>query len=100
MNASDGAGRTLDAEPRHNRHGGMLYALLLVAAIAVIVFSVIGIATMTGVVSNAANSAPLRPNGSEAQPGHPQRLQAPQREPIPRPGNPRTAWIPVEKTAL
>lgn len=100
MNASDGAGRTLDAEPRHDRHGGMLYALLLIAAIAVIVFSIIGIATMTGVVSSAANGAPLRPSGNEAQPGHPQRLQAPQREPIPRPGNPRTAWIPEEKIAL
>lgn len=99
MNASDGAGRTLDVESRHDRHGGMLYALLLVAAIAVIVFSIIGIATMTGVVSNAASGATFHPSGSDAQ-THPQRLNSPQREPIPRPGNPRTAWIPEEKIAL
>ena len=39
---------------RPARHGGILYPLLLVAAIAVIVFSIIGIATMTGVVPNAS----------------------------------------------
>lgn len=90
----------MDTDQRHDRHGGMLYALLLVAAIAVIVFSIIGIATMTGVVSNAAGDAALRPSGGAAQPGRPQRLEAPQREPLPQPGNPRTAAISQAAIAL
>jgi len=37
---------------------GMLYPLMILAAISVIIFSVVGIATMTGQVPNAFSSAP------------------------------------------
>jgi hypothetical protein len=77
---------------RRGRHGGLLYPLLLVAAIAVIVFSIIGIATMTGVVPNAAtHEGAARQSGMEHNKGKPARIEAPRREPAPRLGNPRTA---------
>lgn len=90
----------MDGDQRHDQHGGTLYALLLVAAISVIVFSIIGIASMTGVMSNAAGDAAVRPSGGGASPGRPQRLEAPRREPLPQPGNPRTAEAARETIAL
>ncbi|HET6491654.1 MAG TPA: hypothetical protein VFG44_01640 [Burkholderiales bacterium] len=76
---------------RPARHGGILYPLLLVAAIAVIVFSIIGIATMTGVVPNAStHDGAARQSGMDPK-GKPATIEVPRRAPAPGAGNPRTA---------
>lgn len=94
MNTNETMRRAFNGGHRDERHGGMLYPLLLVAAIAIIVFSIIGIATMTGVMPNAVErDGSVRQSGSGAQQGKPQRIEAPRRDPVPRPGNPRSAKI-------
>jgi hypothetical protein len=75
-------------ERRNYRHGGMLYPLLLAAAIAVIVFSIIGIATMTGVVPNGANRDAHDKQGAGERERKPTRIEAPSA--VPRHGNPRS----------
>lgn len=100
VNRQDAVRRTAGGDPRPERHGGMLYTLLLVAAIAIIVFSIIGIATVTGVVPGGASGASMRSSDSEVESGRTQRIDTPRREPLPRPGNPRTAmWAGAEKAA-
>lgn len=74
---------------RNDRHGGMLYPLLLAAAIAVIVFSIIGIATMTGVVPNGANRDAGGKQGAGERERKPTRIEAPSA--VPPHGNPRSA---------
>lgn len=92
MNTDETVRRAFDSGHRDERHGGMLYPLLLVAAIAIIVFSIIGIATMTGVMPNAVDrDGAMRQSGGDAQRGKPQRIEAPRQEPVSRPGNPRSA---------
>ena len=76
---------------RNDRHGGILYPLLLAAAVAVIVFSIIGIATMTGVVPGATNRDANGRHGAADVNRTPARIEAPQRTPELRHGNPRTA---------
>lgn len=76
---------------RNGRHGGILYPLLLVAAIAVIVFSIIGIATMTGIMSSAAPRDGAAERSEADQKGKPARTESPRREAPSKPGNPRTA---------
>lgn len=58
MNRSDAVERSnpMHDTDRSGRNGGILYPLLLVAAIAVIVFSIIGIATLTGLMPNASST--------------------------------------------
>jgi hypothetical protein len=85
---------------RQRRHGGILYPLLLVAAIAVIVFSIIGIATMTGVVPNAANPDDAARRSESDDKGKPARMEAPKREPAPRSGRPRTVTSGGEDRGL
>jgi hypothetical protein len=81
---------------RRDRHGGLLYPLLLVAAIAVIVFSIIGIATMTGVMpSSVGRDAAIRPSSGHVDKGGASRIQSPRRDPVPQPGNPRSATLPA-----
>ena len=82
-----------DRSQRNDRHGGILYPLLLAAAVAVIVFSIIGIATMTGVVPNNATGrdASGRHGALDAN-RKPARIEAPQRAPELRHGDPRTAF--------
>lgn len=77
----------------YERHGGVLYPLLLVAAIAIIVFSIIGIATMTGIMPNGVSrDAEMRQSGAEEQSNSkPARNEAPRRDRGPQPGNPRSA---------
>ncbi|MGQ0524537.1 MAG: hypothetical protein ACT4P8_12860 [Betaproteobacteria bacterium] len=73
---------------RHDRHGGMLYPLLLAAAIAVIVFSIIGIATMTGVVPNGATRDAGGKQGAGERDRRPTRIEVPNA--VPPHGNPRS----------
>lgn len=81
---------TMEHTERPARHGGILYPLLLVAAIAVIVFSIIGIATMTGVVPNAStHDGAARQSGTDHK-GKPATIEVPRRPPSGS-GNPRTA---------
>lgn len=103
MNADQAVRREgrMDHNQRSERHGGILYPLLLAAAVAVIVFSIIGIATMTGVMSNASGGRDAGGRHSAAEPNRkPARIEAPSREPAsPRAGNPRSAmngaaWYP------
>jgi len=82
---------TMEHTERPARHGGILYPLLLVAAIAVIVFSIIGIATMTGVVPNAStHDGAARQSGADRK-GKPATMEVPRQNPPPGAGNPRTA---------
>jgi hypothetical protein len=95
VNENDAMGptRTMEHSERQGRDGGILYPLLLVAAIAVIVFSIIGIAKMTGVVPNVENSDGAARQSSQSGPDHkgkPARLEAPKREPAPRSSDQRT----------
>ncbi|MBI4206930.1 MAG: hypothetical protein HY527_18060 [Betaproteobacteria bacterium] len=76
---------------RNGRHGGILYPLLLVAAIAVIVFSIIGIATMTGLVSSAVPRDGAEQKSEADHKAKPARTESPRREPASKAGNPRTA---------
>ena len=94
MNAHQ-AVRQGERNPPSERNGGMLYPLLLVAAIAIIVFSIIGIATMTGILPNAVNrDGAVRPSATHEQTdGRPARIEAPSRERVPQPGNPRSAMV-------
>jgi hypothetical protein len=82
---------TMEHTERPARHGGILYPLLLVAAIAVIVFSIIGIATMTGVVPNASTHDGAARQGGVDHKGKPATIEVPRRAPAPGAGNPRTA---------
>lgn len=102
MNADQAVRREsrMNHDQRNDRHGGVLYPLLLAAAVAVIVFSIIGIATMTGVMPSASG----RDTGgrhSAAEPDRkPARIDAPRGDPAPRAGNPRSAmngaaWYPA-----
>ena len=75
---------------RNDRHGGILYPLLLAAAVAVIVFSIIGIATMTGVVPNATSRDANGRHGAADVNRKPARIEAPRAPPL-RHGAPRTA---------
>lgn len=94
VNTDETVRRAFDRGHRDERNGGMLYPLLLVAAIAIIVFSIIGIATMTGVMPNAVErDGAVRQSGGEAHKGKPQRIETPRQEPVPRPGNPRSAMM-------
>ena len=77
---------------RNDRHGGILYPLLLAAAVAVIVFSIIGIATMTGVVPSATVRDANGRHGAVDANRRPARIEAPQRAPELRQGDPRTAF--------
>jgi hypothetical protein len=85
---------------RNDRHGGILYPLLLAAAVAVIVFSIIGIATMTGVVPAATGRDANGRHGAVDMNRKPAaRIEAPQRAPQLRHGDPRSAlngaaWYP------
>jgi len=91
VNGNDAQGSASMDHGEQHRHGGLLYPLLIAAAIAVIVFSIIGIATMTGVVPNAATrEGAARQTGAE-QNGKPAKIEAPRRAPAPASGNPRTA---------
>ncbi|MGQ0751480.1 MAG: hypothetical protein ACT4PS_13160 [Betaproteobacteria bacterium] len=88
-----------DRSQRNDRHGGMLYPLLLAAAVAVIVFSIIGIATMAGVVPNATNRDANGRHGAADVNRKPARVEVPQRNPGLRHGDPRSAlngaaWYP------
>ena len=80
------------SEDRHARHGGLLYPLLLVTAIAVIVFSVIGIATMTGVIPGVplANDAAVRKHEPAGNSG-PRRTEPIRQEPGSDGASPRSA---------
>ena len=49
----------------NRRHSGILYPVMLIAAIAIITFSIVGIATMTGVMPRAFSTASEQP-GPEA----------------------------------
>ena len=91
-NNATGSTSAMEHTERPARHGGILYPLLLVAAIAVIVFSIIGIATMTGVVPNATTSheGAARQSGA-AQKGKPATMEVPRRGSPPAAGSPRTA---------
>lgn len=82
---------TMEHTERHRRHGGLLYSLLLVAAVAVIIFSIIGIATMSGLLPNAAFRDGAAPKSEREQKGKPAKIESPRREPTPKAGNPRTA---------
>jgi hypothetical protein len=81
-------GNAMERSGRKERHGGILYPLLLAAAVAVIVFSIIGIATMTGVMPNASREAGRH---SAVEQGTKSRhIDEPRRE-RPQHGNPRSA---------
>ena len=90
MNANETLkrGSAMDRNGHKERHGGILYPLLLAAAVAVIVFSIIGIATMTGVMPNASREAGR--HSAVEQGRKPARIDEPRRE-QPRQGNPRSA---------
>jgi hypothetical protein len=90
VNSNNSQGSASMEHTERHRHGGLLYPLLIAAAIAVIVFSIIGIATMTGVVPNAATREGAARQTGE-QKGKPARIEAPKRAPAPASGNPRTA---------
>lgn len=79
----------------------MLYPLLLVAAVAIIVFSIVGIATMTGIVpSGVGRDAAVRPSATMQQrDGRPARIETPPRERAPQPGNPRSAMAVLPQRA-
>lgn len=81
---------TLRHTERSWKHGGLLYPLLLIAAIAVILLSIIGIATTTGLMSSGSprDSATTTRSGAEEK-SKPTRIEAPRPQPAPK-GNPRS----------
>lgn len=81
-------GNTMERSGRKERHGGILYPLLLAAAVAVIVFSIIGIATMTGVMPNASREAGR--HSAVEQGTKPRQIDEPRRDRSQH-GNPRSA---------
>ena len=98
VNGNEAVRRALEDE-RRERHGGMLYPLLLVAAIAVIVFSIIGIATMTGVMpTSVGRDAAIRPSSGHIEKGGASRIQSPPRDPVQPRGNPRSAALQAPKS--
>lgn len=66
---------------RGGRHGGLLYTLLLIAAVAVIAFSIIGIATTTGLVSNASLREGATTRSGTEEKSKPTRIETPRSEP-------------------
>lgn len=59
------------------KHGGILYPVMLIAAIAVILFSVVGIATMTGHLPKALSKGEEATGDSVARRSEPLRAEAP-----------------------
>jgi hypothetical protein len=68
------------------KSSGILYPVMLIAAIAVIVFSIIGIATLTGVMPRALSS-----KSEQASPEEARSMNAPAATPTERPSKARPA---------
>lgn len=67
----------------NRRHGGILYPVMLIAAIAVILFSVVGIATMTGYLPKALSKSEQVSADSVARSSEPMRAEVPVPSPVP-----------------